>query len=275
MKYELTDDVLTVVKTDNIEENLFRIMAIKDFKLVDGTQIKKGDLGGYISSEKNLSQEGMCWVMDETRVYENAVISDNAIVRNCANVLGNAKVSDDAQISGQAVICDNAKVFEFAQIYGSATVGGGVNNTLDEPFVCGNARVYGSACVGGNALVTDSAVISDDAWILDNSQIIDEAKVYGDARILGNSIIQHSSEVFGKSEVSNQIVSDSIIGGLFTNKPYYLNVNSEQIKLLKESKIPFNCNFKTASSGIVKVDMANKNLVIDILNQSKNNNKAI
>ena len=50
-------------------EGLFRIKALKDF-----SNVKKGDIGGYVESEKNLSQDGNCWI------YDNAVVMGNAKV---------------------------------------------------------------------------------------------------------------------------------------------------------------------------------------------------
>ena len=51
-KYELTDETIEVYGTA-----LHRIKALKDFG-----NVKKGELGGYVESEHNLSQEGNCWV---------------------------------------------------------------------------------------------------------------------------------------------------------------------------------------------------------------------
>ena len=52
MKYELTNESLDIgTKT------LFRIRALEDF-----SSVKAGDLGGWVESESNLSQEGTCWV---------------------------------------------------------------------------------------------------------------------------------------------------------------------------------------------------------------------
>ena len=44
------------------KEGLYRIKAVKDF-----SNVKKGDIGGYIEGEKNLSHDGNCWI------YDNAV----------------------------------------------------------------------------------------------------------------------------------------------------------------------------------------------------------
>ena len=41
---------------------LHRIQALVDF-----LEVKAGDLGGWIEKEENLSQEGECWVYDESK----------------------------------------------------------------------------------------------------------------------------------------------------------------------------------------------------------------
>ena len=64
------------------EGKLFRIIALKDFGF-----IKKGELGGLIEKESNLSQKNECWV------YKNAEVTGNARVGANASVSGNALVS--------------------------------------------------------------------------------------------------------------------------------------------------------------------------------------
>ena len=39
---------------------LYRIKTLKDFG-----DVKKGDLGGWVEKEENLSQEDNCWVYDD------------------------------------------------------------------------------------------------------------------------------------------------------------------------------------------------------------------
>jgi hypothetical protein len=55
------------------EGRLWRIMACKNF-----SNVKKGDLGGLIESEKNLSHDGNCWAYDDARIYGDAKVYDNA-----------------------------------------------------------------------------------------------------------------------------------------------------------------------------------------------------
>ena len=62
-KYELlVDDTITFLGVQ-----LFRIKALISF-----SGIEKGEVGGYVASEKNLSQSGNAWVYGNARVYGNA-----------------------------------------------------------------------------------------------------------------------------------------------------------------------------------------------------------
>ena len=63
-KYELTEEKKVFLGTA-----LYRIRALKDFELLDGTIIYAGDLGGWIEKEDNLSQEDSAWVSGEEEVY--------------------------------------------------------------------------------------------------------------------------------------------------------------------------------------------------------------
>lgn len=80
-KYRLTDEEIIVGC-----RTLYRIQALRDFG-----DVKEGEFGGWIESEKNLSHEGSAWVSG------NAWVSDNA------QVSGDAQVSDNAQVSGEEI----------------------------------------------------------------------------------------------------------------------------------------------------------------------------
>ena len=82
MKFKLTKNTI-----EHYGRTLFQIEACIDFG-----NIAKGEKGGYIEKEENLSQDGNAWVYGNARVYGNAWVSDNAWV------YGNARVSDNAQV---------------------------------------------------------------------------------------------------------------------------------------------------------------------------------
>ena len=133
-KYELTSEtkVINGVK-------LHRIKALNSFG-----NIKKGDLGGWIESEQNLSQDGDAWVCGNAIVCDNATVSGNAIVCDNATVSGNAVVSGYATVSGDAWVFDNAEVSGNVIVCDNATVGGNAT-------VRGNASIIGDAKVRVNA----------------------------------------------------------------------------------------------------------------------------
>ena len=151
-KYELTSEKKVI---DGVE--LHRIKALDSFG-----NINKGDLGGWIESEKNLSQ------------YENAWVCDNA------SVFGNAMVGGNATVSGNAWVGENATVGGNAMVYNNATVGG--NATVSEnATVGGDATISGDATVGGNAIVGEYATVSGNAMVGGNAVVHGNAVVYGTA----------------------------------------------------------------------------------------------
>ena len=74
---------------------VFRIKALKDFG-----DVKKGDLGGFVEEEVNLSHEGECWIYNDACVY------------GCARLYQNAK------------IYDNVRVYDFSEVCGDANIHG-------------------------------------------------------------------------------------------------------------------------------------------------------
>lgn len=101
-KYKLTEETIELVG-----KMLYRIEAVRDFG-----DVKAGDRGGYIQSEKNLSHDGDCWVS------------------------GNALVFGDAQVSGNAWVFDNAKVSGNAWVFGNAWVSGDAEIGSDADYIC-------------------------------------------------------------------------------------------------------------------------------------------
>ena len=161
-KYELTDETL-----EWRCHTLYRIKALKDF-----SDVHKGDLGGWIEKESNLSQDDDCWAYDDAKVYGNAQVYDYA------EVYGNARVFESAEVYGNAYIFDHAEIGGNAQVY-------------DNAEVCGDAKIYGNAEVCGNTQV------SDDAYVFDS------AKVGGDAHIGGNAWIYGNADIIGDAQIKS------------------------------------------------------------------------
>lgn len=129
-KYKLTEETLEI---DG--RTLHRIVALRDF-----SNIKKGDLGGFIEKEANLANDGNCWI------YDDAVVCDNARISGNAKAFGSAQICDNAVVYGNAQVSGRAMVYNDAQVHGDAQV-------------CDNVVVCNSAVIFGNAQVCDNAVV--------------------------------------------------------------------------------------------------------------------
>ena len=111
------------------ENGLWRIQACKNFG-----DVHKGDFGGLVESEDNLSHSGDCWVYRQAKVYGDAEVFASAKVYGSAEVYGRAEVYGDAKVYGDAEVYGDAQIYENAKVYSSALVHGKVR-------VHGKARV--------------------------------------------------------------------------------------------------------------------------------------
>jgi len=139
MKYELTDTIMM----ESLGATLHRIKALRD---IPQHNVEAGDIGGWIESEDNLSQDNEAWVGDEAQVHGNARVYGDAIVYGQAMVWGNAHISDKARVNGRAQVLDNTQVF-------------------GESWVVDNASVRGNAVVSVGAVVYGNAWLGEDAYI--------------------------------------------------------------------------------------------------------------
>lgn len=104
-KYKLTDETITV--GDRI---LHRIEALRDFG-----DVKKGDKGGFIEKEDNLSHEGDCWVFGDAWVSGEARVYGDAWVFNKARLLSKKNYTKGWFIGGD----DTGKITNITDQTGS------------------------------------------------------------------------------------------------------------------------------------------------------------
>jgi carbonic anhydrase/acetyltransferase-like protein (isoleucine patch superfamily) len=147
---------------------LYRIKSLRTF-----SDVKKGDLGGFVEKESNLSHEHDAWIYDDAQVYDDAYVSCNARISNNACICGNAWVSGNAVVCDNALVAGNARVHLYAQVFDNASV-------------YGNASIYGNSKVFGNAYVYDRARIYGNALVSGNAGVCSSAKVVGEAVATSN-----------------------------------------------------------------------------------------
>lgn len=158
-KYILTNETFT-----SLGHTLHRIQAVRDF-----SDVKAGDLGGFVESTSNLSQSGNCWIYDNACVFGNASVSidakvkDHAIVYNTyKNTPGDSRlnrtsVSDSAVVENRAIVRNRAMIRHFAVVAGNAIIENDVQLT-------------GHSFVGYDSIITQLdeffvAVIDDQTFV--------------------------------------------------------------------------------------------------------------
>ena len=178
-KYELIKESKTIF--EGIE--IYRIRALKDFG-----NVKAGDVGGWVCSEDNLSQNGNCWIydnakcLDDARVYYNAKMYDNAIMYD------DAIMYDNSRMFNNTIMYDNSRIFNNAKMY-------------DNAMMYNKTRMFSNAIMGDNAIMYDDAIIGDNAKMFDNSRMYDDAIMYDNAilnkdKLLYGSINKSYKKIF-------------------------------------------------------------------------------
>ena len=161
-KYRLLEDD-TIVRDGR---TLYRIQALRDVR----HSVEKGEVGGYVESEANLSHEGRCWLYHDACAYENGRVEGDAMLSGHATLRGKAKLIEEASLLGKAIM------------QGEATVGG-------ESMIHDQVVVGGSAILKGNLLLYDDVHVGDAAYLLGDDPKR-ELVIQGTTMILGSTIMQ-------------------------------------------------------------------------------------
>ena len=135
-KYEITDIAHPVYP------ELHRIRALRQV----GNDVPAGELGGFVQSEANLSQED-----DDAWIYGEAICRDDALVRD------GAFLTDYAQASGSALIEKEAEVGGWAKVRDNAVVSGGL--VQENALICGDAILRKSQRTGYAPMVEGNATV--------------------------------------------------------------------------------------------------------------------
>lgn len=119
MKYELVK-----------EADRYRVRALKDFG-----NVKAGELGGLVSGYHNLSQEGYCWIFDDSTVSKDARVEDDAVVGKSSLLTDKAAAKGWCRIENSG-LSNNTLVHGYAVVQDSTLCGG--TKVLDESTVTGS-----------------------------------------------------------------------------------------------------------------------------------------
>lgn len=176
-KYVLTDEVET-----NNGRILHRIQAIRDFG-----NVKKGDLGGFVETEDNLSHDGKCWIYGNSMVFDSAKLYDDATMHGFAAAFNNAHIYNDAIVFYHARVYGNARVSNSAKVFGCATIWGNTH-------IYGTSEIYGNANIFGYSRVFDHAKVFGCAKVCENADLCSYA-------VVNNGIIKNAAYITKASDI--------------------------------------------------------------------------
>lgn len=195
--------------------------------------------GGYIESEKNLSQEGYCRVLDNAQVYGSGVVKDDAILRD------NSKVHSKSVVGGSAILTDEVEVMNFSVIYGNSVLSG--KTTIDSTSIVQDSEVFGKIRIENSSL--EYCIIKDDCSI--SSSKISGVTTKGVTEIKDGVNIEASANI---NNITNSILSGSVVikAGINDKLDIYNSTISDNAKLYGSFSIE-----KSSLSGSVKIDGRN------------------
>ena len=129
-------------------KTLYQIKALKDF-----SDVKKNDLGGYVESEWNLSQniDNSSWIYDNAKAMDGSIVCGNATLKDNALVCDGVAIFGDAEISENAIIKDNSCVFHYVKLSGNV-------------IVCDSAHISGQLELSGDEFITENMQIWYDKY---------------------------------------------------------------------------------------------------------------
>ena len=153
-KYEILMNEENTIEFNG--RTLHRIRALKDFD-----DVKAGDIGGYVESEWNLSQYGICWI------YDDAICMDNAWV------------------------CNSAKMYNRSCMYNNSKM-------LDNSIMYDYSRMYDNTMMYDNSKMFDNSIMFDNSRMFDNSKMYDNSIMLDNSEMFGNSILKNNDKLYGK-----------------------------------------------------------------------------
>ena len=198
----------------------YRIKALKDFQLITGEIVRKGDFGGFVSGKYNLSQEGNCWIEYYARAYDNSMVKDNAVMKDRSRAKDNAVMKD----------CSIA--------YDNSTISG---NAILKDFSC----AFNNSTVSGNAVLKDHSIARDNSTISGNAVMKDWSWADGNSTISENAVLQAYQHIKYGTVTTDLLGTKDWIGALYAELGVVLNDN----KVILYKKV-----WKTDDESVFKSD---------------------
>ena len=118
---------------------IFQLKSLKDF-----SDVKKGDLGGYVHDENTLSHNGDCWIYQESCVGNGCKVDGNSKISNGVTLLGDVLV-EDTTINGRIVISGSSIHLKDSNI---------INTNVNQELNISGSKLKFYGCIIGTSITS-------------------------------------------------------------------------------------------------------------------------
>lgn len=169
------------IEINGKSKDLYQIIANRDFPSLTydnvACLIKKGTSGGYVESEKNLDQNGKCWIDNFSSIIDSAYVTEDSII-NTSTIQGNSLIKGTSLIKNSN-ICDNSII---------------------------DNSIFEETTIKNNAYITKSRIFR--STILNDVEIYNDSYIYA-SKIIGSIWVDHSSIIYselkGNIKIKNEL----------------------------------------------------------------------
>ena len=172
-----------IIKGDHINydgHTLYRIRALKDFTAIISCGVSKYELGGYIESEDNLSQEDNSWVYYPAKVYGNSSINGSVEIESGAVIKDTTIEGIDIRISDAAKITDSSIKS---------------NNTIIYNATISHARIVGNIIRICDGPIIQYCVINGIYIYITENAIVKHTSIFSHYHIAKNALVKSENDI--------------------------------------------------------------------------------
>lgn len=187
---------------------LYRIKALKNFY-----DVKKGDLGGWVSGENNLSQEGDCWIYNEAKCMDSSKIYDDGRMYDNSKMYGNSTMYENTIIYGNSAMYDHSIMRGYSIMYG-------------------NSRMFGHSTMRDYSKMYENSVMRGVSMMIGHSMMCGYSVLKRDEKLSG----ELASKVDKFIDVDNPSRQGRMVTGILKDGKILYNVGC-QIEITKETFI--------------------------------------
>lgn len=138
------------------DRTLYRVTALVN---IPRHGVKAGDSGGYVESEKSLSHYGDAWVGSNARVFKDARVKDNALVTDDAELKQKAKALENAVIGGTSELSQWSVAAGNVQVAGASKMSW--HSRADGDARLNSASLLMKTHVTGDTVISGEASLSE------------------------------------------------------------------------------------------------------------------